>query len=597
MSDLPASTPDAAPPPERSFALARRLWRVWIRPKWRLLAWGILLSLITAAAGSSYAGALHYAGELIKAAEPSAIWIAPAMFLVLGVIRSVSLYGQTLATNRLALSIMRDLQNALYAQYMQADFARIQSQSTGSIISRFTNDITMLRESLIRSANNLTRDLFMIIFGVAWMFWIDWALALFVLLVLPLAAQPVLRIGKMIRRRSDQVQTQMGDVTSFLEESVSGARMVKTFSLEPYAKERARARFQDRFTLLLSMTRYRAMIEPVMEVAGMIALAGVLALLAWRATTGESGIEDLLGIVGAVLVVSPAARALGSLSGVIQEGLAVVQRIFTVLDDAPRLVDRPGARALNVRGGAIEFRDVEFGYETGPAALSDISLRVPAGQTAALVGPSGSGKTSLLNLIPRLYDPRSGEVRIDGQDIAGVTLASLRGAVSLVSQDVTMFDDTVRANIAFGKLDATDEEIAEAACAADAHDFVTALEHGYETRVGPRGTALSGGQRQRIAIARAILKDAPILLLDEATSALDAQSEARVQAALERLSEGRTTLVIAHRLSTVREADQIFVMREGRIVETGTHDNLMAEGGLYADLSRLQLREPGGGTG
>lgn len=560
-----------------------------MRPRWRILLLGILLSLVTAAAGSSYAGALHYSGEMIKAADPRAVWIAPSAFIVLGLLRAISLYGQTLATNRLALSIMRDLQNAMYARYMNADFARLQSQPTGSIISRFTNDITMLRESLIRSANNLTRDVFMIVFGIAWMFWIDWALALFVLIVLPLAGQPVLWIGKMIRARSDQVQTQMGDVTSFLEESVSGARMVKTFSLEPYAEARARTRFQDRFKLLLSMTRYRAMIEPVMEVAGMLALAGVLALLAWRAMQGESGIEDLLGIVGAVLVVAPAARALGSLAGVIQEGLAVVQRVFAVLDEQPSLTEANDAKPLQVEGGEIRFDGVEFGYEAGISALDHVSLTVPAGQTVAFVGPSGSGKTTLLNLIPRLYDPRSGAVRIDGQDISRVTIASLRGAVSLVSQDVTLFDDTVRANIAFGKLDASDEEIEAAAKAADAHGFISELPQGYATQVGPRGASLSGGQRQRIAIARAILKDAPILLLDEATSALDAEAEARVQEALSRLTEGRTSFVIAHRLATVRNADWIYVLDQGRIAEQGRHDDLVAKDGLYARLSKLQF--------
>lgn len=592
MSDTPTSgSSELTVQPVSSRILAGRLLRDWVSPRWRLLVWGIVLSIITAAAGSSYAGALKVSSDLIEVADPRAIWLAPVMFIVLGLIRSTSLYGQTLATNRLALSIMRDMQTAMYAKYMAADFARIQSEAPGSLISRFTNDITMLRESLIRAANNLTRDVFMVVFGIIWMVWIDWALALFVLVILPLAGQPVLKIGKMIRRRSDEVQTQMGDVTSFLEETVSGTRMIKTFSLEDYARDRATGRFQKRFRLLLSMTRFRAMIEPVMEVAGMVALAGVLALLAWRAANGESGVSELLGIVGAVLVVSPALRALGSLSGVIQEGLAVVQRVFAVLDEEPRLKEDENARELTVKGGKVCFDQVSFSYGEEAVALKNINLVVEPGQTVAIVGPSGSGKTTLLNLIPRLYDPQSGAILIDEQAIRSATFNSLRGAMALVSQDVTLFDDTVRANIAFGRLNATDDEIIEAARSADAHEFIMSLPEGYDTQVGPKGSSLSGGQRQRISIARAILKDAPILLLDEATSALDAQSEARVQKALERLSENRTTLVIAHRLATVRKADRIIVLQDGQVVEDGTHDTLQARGGLYADLCRLQFTE------
>ena len=588
-ADLP--TPAEAAPQEPAPGAAKRLLRDWVAPRWRVLALGVLLSVITAAAGSSYAGALHVSGELVKARDASVIWLAPVMFIGLGLLRSLSLFGQTVMTNRLALAVMRDLQNAMYAKLMTADFARLQGEATGSLISRFTNDITMLRVSLVRAANNLTRDVFMIVFGIAWMLYIDWALALFVLVLLPLAGQPVLKIGKAIRKRADAVQAQAGDMTGFLDESLSGARAVKTFGRETYAEARAKTRFEERFSLLMSMTRQRAKIEPIMEVAGMLALAGVFALLGWRAMRGESGIEDLLGIVGAVLVVSPAARALGSLSGVVQEGLSVVTRVFALLDEQPEVTDRPDAQPLKLDAGAIRFEGVEFGYGGGASAVSGIDLEAAPGETIALVGPSGSGKTTLINLIPRLYDPREGRILIDGQDIAGVTLSSLRETMALVSQDVVLFDDTVRANIAFGRLDACDADIEAAAKAADAHDFITALPDGYETRVGPKGASLSGGQRQRIAIARAVLKDAPILLLDEATSALDASSEARVQDALDRLRTGRTTIVVAHRLATVRAADRIYVMKDGRIVETGAHDALIAQGGLYADLCRLQLQD------
>ena len=591
MAGDPAPSNPAPPHAAKARGAARRLLRDWVAPQWRLLGLGVVLSLVTAAAGSSYAGALHVSGELVKARDATVIWLAPLLFIGLGVLRSLSLFGQTVMTNRLALAIMRDLQAAMYAKLMGSDFSRLQGEATGALISRFTNDITMLRMSLVRAANNLTRDVFMIVFGIAWMFWIDWALALFVLVLLPLAGQPVLKIGKAIRKRADAVQAQAGDMTGFLDESLSGARAVKTFGRETYAEQRAKTRFEERFALLMSMTRQRAKIEPIMEVAGMAALAGVFALLGWRALRGESGIEDLLGIVGAVLVVSPAARALGSLSGVIQEGLSVLTRVFDLLDETPRITEREGAVALEIDQGAIRFEAVEFGYSAEASAVTDINLEAAPGETVALVGPSGSGKTTLINLIPRLYDPRKGRIVIDCQDVADVTLDSLRAAMALVSQDVVLFDDTVRANIAFGRLDAEGADIEAAAKAADAHDFITALPEGYDTRVGPKGASLSGGQRQRIAIARAVLKDAPILLLDEATSALDAGSEARVQAALDRLREGRTTIVVAHRLATVRAADRIYVMKDGRIVETGAHDALMANGGLYADLCRLQLQD------
>ena len=365
--------------------------------------------------------------------------------------------------------------------------------------------------------------------------------------------------------------------------------MVKTFSLEDWVKNRARLRFQERFVLVLSMVAQRARIEPIMEVAAGIVLAIIFAFAGWRAIQGATDLSDLLGFIVAFGVMSSPARALASLSGVLQEGFAVLDRVFNLLDEQPRLTDASDAKPLSVTDGQITVDKVGFGYGNTQTALDGVSITAGPGQTIALVGPSGSGKTTLLNLVARLYDPKTGHVSIDGQDISQVTMASLRRSLALVSQDVTLFDDSLRANIALGRLDASDAEIEAAARAADAHDFISALPDGYDSPAGPKGSNLSGGQRQRIAIARAILKDAPILLLDEATSALDAGAEARVQDALDRLSQGRTTLVIAHRLSTVRGADRIYVLKDGAVVEAGTHDSLMAEGGVYAELSALQL--------
>ncbi|MCC5981677.1 MAG: ABC transporter ATP-binding protein [Oceanicaulis sp.] len=565
--------------------------RGWVLPKWPLLVWGLFLSAITAAAVSGYALVIRDMTNLMEARDPNVIWLAPALILPLVIIRSASLYLQTLATNRLALSVMRDLQTAMYARLMEADFARLQGEAAGSLVSRFTNDITTLRESLVRAANNLTRDTLQVIGGVAVMIWLDWVLALLLLLVLPVAGAPVLHIGRIIRKRSLRVMSQMGNVTSFLEETLSGARLIKTFSLENYARTRSRTAFAERFRLLQAMVRDRSKIEPLMEIAGGIALAGIFAVAGWRMATGDSDVGRFLGVIAALLIVSPALRALGSLAGAIQEGMGVLERVFNLLDEDPRLTETAGAKPLKAKGGAVALKNVRFAYDAEKAALDGVDMDVPAGKTVALVGPSGSGKTSVLNLIARLYDPQAGRVEIDRQDIAKATLASVRGSVALVSQDITLFDDTIAANIGFGALDADQAAIEAAAKAADAHDFITSLPGGYDFRAGPRGNQLSGGQRQRIAIARAILKDAPILLLDEATSALDAQSEARVQAALDRLSEGRTTLVIAHRLFTVRRADWIYVMNEGRVVEQGRHDDLVAAGGLYADLCRIQFRD------
>jgi subfamily B ATP-binding cassette protein MsbA len=556
-----------------------------------LVTIAVILSATTAAAASSYAFMIRWAVGMLERQDTRVIWLAPIVIIIITAIRGGSLFLQTVQTNRLALRVMQDLQETLFTRLVRADYARLISEPVGAIVSRFTNDITILRDLLVRAANNLLRDTLTILGAVIAMFVFDWMLALLILVVYPLAALPVIRIGNMLRKTSSEAQTQMGEVTSFLEESFSGARMVKTYGLEDHEIERSRFAFLKRFQLALSLAASKARVDPILEVVGGAAFAGVLAFAGWRISQGAASIADFTGFIAAIGIMAPAVRAVGTLGAAMQEGVAVLQRIYDVTDETDDVIQIPGAKPLKVTRGRLEFDNVSFAYNGEGAALSHIDLVAEAAKTTAIVGASGSGKTTLLNLVPRLYDPARGAVLIDNQDIRKATIKSVRDAVALVSQDVVLFNDTIAANIAFGRMTASRDEIEAAARAADAHEFIMELPGGYDAPVGPRGGQLSGGQRQRIAIARAILADAPILLLDEATSALDAEAEARVQSALQRLSEGRTTIVIAHRLATVRDADRIYVMENGQIAETGKHDELLARGGIYARLCKLQFAD------
>lgn len=585
------SDPDdtAGAKPASTATLGKRLWRDWLLRRPGLVGLALILSAITAAAAASYAGVIAWTFDKLNSGAADFFPLAPLAVIGLATIRGGSLYLQTVQTNRLALNVMQDLQNAMFAKLVRADFARLQSEGTGSLVSRFTNDITLLRETIVRLTNNLMRDVLTVIITIGVMLSLDWMLTLLILVVYPIAAWPVIRIGQRLRKTSSQAQSQMGEVTSQLEESFSGARMIKTYGLEGYESERARKSFFERLRFLLKITENKARVDPILEVVGGLAFAGLVAFAGWRMLEGETSLGNIIGVLTGIGVISPAIRALGTLNAVVQEGFAVLERIFTILDTDETVTAALDAPALTVERGAVELDAVSFAYPDGSVALTDITLKANPGAKIALVGPSGSGKSTILNLLPRLYDAQSGSIRIDGSETRSVSLSSLRQAMALVSQDVTLFDDTVRANIGFGDLEADEAAIIAAAKAADAHDFVMALPDGYDSPVGPRGSNLSGGQRQRLSIARAILKDAPILLLDEATSALDTESEQRVQAALERLSQGRTSLVIAHRLSTVRDADWIYVMDQGRIVEQGQHDALVAQDGLYARLCRVQF--------
>ena len=597
LKQAPTTTSDPASAPEgkRGGSLIR-LFAVFFRPHLGWFIAGTLFAVLTSAFATGYAYILGVLGDRLQASfgvdatgETAWIWWVSGAIIALAAGRSLTLYLMTIANNTGVQRALVDIQDAQYASLVHGDYARLAGDASGGFVSRFINDVNAIRDAGLRFANNFTKSVVTVVGMLAIMLWTDWQLTLLLLVVYPLAFGPVIGLGNRIRKRSRQAQQQIGDVTAHLSEGVQSARVVKAYGLEDYQTERAKKGFLERSRLFLKVLTDRAAVDPILEVTGGVALAGILGFAAWRIAHDAASLGDLLRIIGALAIASPELRALGTLNSVAQEGGAAADRVFEIVDAEPQLALPSPAVDLGRAEGAVTFEDVRFDYPDGSAALTGLSFSAAPGETVALVGPSGAGKSTVFNLLLRLYDCSGGSVRLDGEDVRTLTPASLRANLALVAQDAALFDDTVRANISLGRFGAGDDQVEAAARAANAHEFIMALPQGYDTPVGEMGRNLSGGQRQRVALARAILRDAPVLLLDEATSALDAESEARVQAALADFSKGRTTLVIAHRLSTVRQADRIIVMEDGRMVEEGTHDGLMAAGGVYARLAELQL--------
>jgi subfamily B ATP-binding cassette protein MsbA len=573
-----------------SLALVRRLARDFLRPYIGRILLAILSMGAVAATTAANAWLMQPMLDRIFVDRDGGLLFAVALaVLALAVVKGGASYAQSVLMTHVGQRVVADIQTQLFARLMRADLAFFHAHSTGSLISRFTNDANLLRGAASNVLVSFGKDALTVVFLVVLMFYQDWLLALISFVVFPLAIRPVVSIGRRMRRVSANTQVELGQFTTLLDQTFQGARHVKAYGMEGYETQRAARLIERIFDLVERAARTRSAASPLMETLGGVAIAVVILYGGYQVIHDLRTPGTFFSFVTALLLAYQPVKSLAGLNANLQEGLAAAQRVFAVLDVEPTIRDLPGARPLPIRGGGIRFEDVDFGYAPGQPALVGVSLEVPAGKTVALVGPSGAGKSTILNLIPRFYDPDAGRVTIDGVDVRQATLASLRGAIALVSQEVGLFDDTARANIAYGRFGASEEEIVAAARAAAADGFIRGLPQGYDTMVGEHGVKLSGGQRQRIAIARAMLKNAPILLLDEATSALDTESERQVQAALAELMRGRTTLVIAHRLSTVVGADLIHVIDRGRVVESGTHPELLARGGVYARLYALQF--------
>lgn len=509
--------------------------------------------------------------------------------------KGVANYIQTVLMSYIGLRIINNLRNQLYDQIQRQSLAFFTQHPTGVLMSRITNDVTSMQTAASEAITSLIRDTFTIIALIGFIFYMDWKLSLIAMIVFPITAYPISKFGKKIRKVTRSSQETMGTLNSLLQETISGTRIVKAFSMEKYESKRFQAESERLFKLNMKSVSVKALSHPVMEVLGAVGIAAVVFYGGYNVLHGHSTPGTFTSFLAGVLMLYEPVKRLTNVNNSINTGIAGAERVFRVLDRIPDIQDKPGAKELPPVSHSIDMENVYFGYENTPV-LRNINLSIKVGEVVAFVGMSGGGKTSLVNLIPRFYDVSEGRILIDGHDVRDVTLQSLRSQIAIVTQQTILFNDTVKNNIAYGDIQRTEEEIFNAARAANAHDFISRLPNGYDSNIGELGTKLSGGEKQRISIARALLKNAPILILDEATSSLDTEAEIEVQDALDNLMKGRTTLVIAHRLSTIRNADRIITLVNGQIVEEGNHEALMTQRGEYYRLYNLQFKDEGNGN-
>ena len=514
-----------------------------------------------------------------------------AGILVVMFTRGVFYYGQSYLVSYVGQRVIIDVRSVLFRKFQKMPLSYYDKQQTGTVMSYITNDVSAMQSAIVDNLIELVTESSILIGSLAMMIYLDWKLSLLTLMTIPLVGFAMKIFGRKLKRSSTVIQERAAEITSLLQESISAIRVVKSFVRETYEIRRFEEQNWRNFQAAMKNVKLSSLLTPTVEFLAAIAVTFIVWFGGYEVVNEVITAGELVAFLTYAVNLANPVKRLSRVYAAIQKAMAAADRVFEVMDLDEKITDVPGAKPLPPIKGQVEFKDITFSYKEGQPALQHISLKAEPGQMIALVGPSGSGKSTIANLIPRFYDVDSGTISIDGHDIRQVTADSLREQIGLVPQETMLFSTTVMENIRYGRLDATDEEVVEAARAANAEEFIKDLPEGYDTKLGERGLNLSGGQRQRLAIARAILKNPRVLILDEATSALDTESEKIVQDALDKLMVGRTSFVIAHRLSTIFNADQIFVVENGHLREHGTHEELLAAGGLYSNLYNIQFRQ------
>lgn len=588
MTDQPLNH---TPKDVSSSYILKRLWHSYIKPYTPRILLSFVFMILCAITTATLAKMMEpVIDDVFKNEDIMQLqWVVGVVFIAF-LVKGIATYGEEVSMNFVGQSVISDLQKTLFSKIIQADISFFYQQSTGSLVSLCTYNITLIRNMIENTLKSLGKDIFTVIFLMIVMFYQDPLLSCIALFVFPLALIPLIKVGKKMRHVSKNTQDKTGTWASFLTQALQGIRLIKSYNMEKKEIDYGVSYIDQLLSLSLRSGRIKSLSSPIMETIGGGAIVIVIGYGGFQVIEGHNTAGAFFSFITALIMMYEPAKRLAKLHANLQEGLAATAQIFDIIDVKPTIKSPINAQPLDIKNTTITFENVGFAYDKEHPVVKNISINIAPGEKVALIGPSGAGKTTLFNLMLRFFDTAHGKILIDGQDIRQVTLPSLRKMIGFVSQEIVLFNMTIRENILFGKPDASEEDVIIAAKNAAAHTFIKSLPHGYDTIVGESGLKLSGGQRQRISLARAFLKNAPILLLDEATSALDTKSEKVIQASLDKLMIGKTCLIIAHRLSTIQNVDKIYVMSNGEIIENGTHEALLKNKSLYYQLNQQQVK-------